>query len=78
MQVKKNGIIALLIRLNTSGQCKSLRKKLLDFTVFAAILIVRGLLIPLGIVAHARASDLFLHNDNEPSFMYNTIIVKDI
>ena len=31
-------------------------------------------LIPLGIVAHARASDLFLHHKNEPSFMYNTIV----
>ena len=32
-------------------------------------------LIPLGIVAHARASDFILHDENEPSFVYNNNII---
>ena len=30
--------------------------------------------IPLGIIALAHTFDLFLHRENEPSFVYNTIV----
>ena len=63
-------IIAVLIPPNTSGQQTSLKPKTLQNQ--------RRFLLthhptPVGIVTHARASDFFLCQDNEPSFVYNTI-----
>lgn len=63
-------IIAVLLPPNTSGQQTSLKPNTLKNQ--------RRFLLthhptPVGIVTHARASDLFLRQDNEPSFVYNTI-----
>ena len=63
-------IIAVLIPPNTSGQQTSLKPKTLQNQ--------RRFLLthhptPVGIVTHARASDFFLCQDNEPYFVYNTI-----